>query len=181
MILNAKTVLDFWFKELSPQDWFRKDDILDQRIQNTFFKVFEQACQGELYCWRKTIQGRLAEIIVLDQFARNIYRDDARAFLFDPMALVLSQEASRLRDCDLLTNQEKAFLYMPHMHSESLFVHEQAVKLFSVPGLEYNLEFELKHKKIIERFGRYPHRNEVLGRISTPEEISFLGEEGSSF
>jgi uncharacterized protein (DUF924 family) len=118
---------------------------------------------------------------VLDQFSRNLYRDDARAFAQDVVALVLAQEAVSLGlDANLATAQ-KAFLYMPYMHSESLVIHAAAVTLFSQPGLEFNHDFELRHKAIIERFGRYPHRNAVLGRTSTPEELEFLNGPGSSF
>lgn len=137
---------------------------------------------GELYGWRKTAHGRLAEIIVLDQFSRNMYRDQPQSFAADPMALVLAQEAVFLgADKKLKTPQEQAFLYMPYMHSESEIIHEVALDLFSQPGLENNYAFELKHKEIIDRFGRYPHRNDILGRQSTAEELAFLKEPGSSF
>ncbi|MBD67051.1 MAG: hypothetical protein CME62_17750 [Halobacteriovoraceae bacterium] len=174
-------ILDFWFKEISPEQWFQKSDEFDHTIQKRFGEVHHQASQGELYPWRENIYGRLAEIIVLDQFSRNIYRDDPRAFACDQMSLVLAQEAVAQKLDQELKPQEKSFLYMPYMHSESKLIHEQAVRLYSAKGLEYNLDFEIKHKKIIDRFGRYPHRNEILGRTSTPEEIEFLKEEGSSF
>jgi uncharacterized protein (DUF924 family) len=135
----------------------------------------------ELAQWRSAAQGRLAEIIVLDQFSRNLFRDDPRAFAADPMALALAQEAVA-QDVDQdLTLQERAFLYMPFMHSESANIHERAVELFSLNGLEFNLAFELKHKAIIDRFGRYPHRNGVLRRVSSAAEIAFLQQDGSSF
>ncbi len=118
---------------------------------------------------------------MLDQFSRNIHRDDAQAFSCDVVALVLAQEAVRVGADQELASKQKAFLYMPYMHSESLPVHEEAVKLFSQPGLEFNLDFEKKHKVIIERFRRYPHRNALLGRESTAEELAFLQEPGSSF
>lgn len=175
------SVLDFWFSELTPKDWFVKDDSLDKRISDRFLETYHRACSGELFAWRQTIEGRLAEIIVLDQFSRNIFRDQAKAFQYDCLALALSQEASRQPETKQLALGKKAFLYMPFMHSESRVIHEEAVKLFSEPGLENNLDFEMKHKKIIEQFGRYPHRNEILGRESTPQEIEFLKGPGSSF
>jgi uncharacterized protein (DUF924 family) len=174
-------VLEFWFSELTPKEWYKKDVALDQKISNSFLETYHKATRGELFNWRKTIEGRLAEIIVLDQFSRNIFRNDPRAFQYDSIALTLSQEASSLAEAKNLPSEKRAFLYMPYMHSESLVIHEEAVKLFSTPDLEGNLKFEIKHKEIIERFGRYPHRNEILGRTSTNEEIEFLKGPGSSF
>jgi len=181
MAMNAQDVLDFWFGELSPSDWFSGGESIDELIVERFSSLHAAASKGELYAWRETPLGRLAEVIVLDQFSRNIGRNSAMAFASDPMALALAQEAVA-GGCDkTLTAQQQSFLYMPYMHSESLVVHEQAVELFSQQGLEHNLDFEIKHKVIIERFGRYPHRNEMLGRTSTPEEVEFLQQPGSSF
>lgn len=174
-------VLTFWFDELSPKQWFGKHDNLDNAIAARFSGLLKSAEQCELMHWRTTAQGRLAEIIVLDQFSRNIYRDQAQAFANDPLALALAQEAISQEYDKKLSDQQKAFLYMPFMHSESKLIHQQAVELFSQPGLEYNLEFELKHKVIIDKFGRYPHRNELLGRASTDEELAFLKQPNSSF
>ena len=179
--MNHQSVIDFWFDETEPRQWFSKDAEFDRLIAKRFQSVHDSAMRCELFSWRDTPEGRLAEIIVLDQFSRNIYRDTPRAFVCDPLALALAQEAVRVEAQRNLTLQQKPFLYMPFMHSESRLIHEQAVKLFSEPGLEKNLEFELKHKAIIDRFGRYPHRNAVLGRASTPEELAFLNTPGSSF
>lgn len=174
-------VLDFWFKELEPKQWFVKDLDLDAMIEARFCFLVEQARVGELFSWRVTPEGRLAEIILLDQFSRNIYRDRPESFSADPTALVLAQEAITAGADQQLPVQKRAFLYMPFMHSESPLIHEQAIALFDQPGLEHNLEFEYKHKAIIDRFGRYPHRNQILGRESTAEELEFLQQPGSSF
>ena len=174
-------VLEFWFSELEPRRWWQKDPELDDLINQRFGEVHSRAAAAELHEWRGQPQGRLAEIIVLDQFSRNIHRDDPRAFAQDGMALVLAQEAVDQGADQSLLPERRAFLYMPYMHSESARIHERAVELFDQPGLEGNLEFELKHKAIIDHFGRYPHRNEVLGRDSTAEEKAFLKEPGSSF
>jgi uncharacterized protein (DUF924 family) len=174
-------VLKFWFEEIDSKKWFVKDLAFDQEIKERFSSTHKKAIQGELYTWRESALGRLAEIILLDQFSRNMFRDTAKAFAYDTIALVLAQEAINLKLDQDLKPVEKSFLYMPFMHSESLHIHEKAVELFSAPGLEYNLEFEHKHKVIIEKFGRYPHRNEILGRESTPEEIEFLKGPNSSF
>ena len=144
--------------------------------------LYKAAVAGELETWRTTSHGALAEIIILDQFSRNMYRDSPEAFAADPQALELARLAvDKGQDKEIKDPDKLAFLYMPFMHSESKEMHEMAVKLFNQPGLEENYEFELKHKAIIDRFGRYPHRNQVLGRQSTLEETEFLKEKGSSF
>ena len=181
MTVTYQDVLEFWFDELTPKDWFTGGAEIDTLIESRFPELHKVAAQGELFEWRQNAQGRLAEIIVLDQFSRNMGRNSPVAFLADPMALALAQEAVAGGFVHQLNEQQKSFLYMPYMHSESLLMHEQAVMLFSQTGLENNLDFEFKHKVIIERFGRYPHRNEVLGRASTPEEVEFLQQPGSSF
>ena len=179
--MSPEKVLNFWFEELKPKDWFIKDIKLDRKIKDQFQKVHTQAKQGELWQWRSNARSALAEVIILDQLSRNIYRNKPESFAGDPMALTLAQVAIAKELHKELKTQERAFLYMPFMHSESLVIHEEAVKLFQEPGMENNLDFEYRHKKIIERFGRYPHRNEILGRESSPEELKFLQEPGSSF
>lgn len=174
-------ILNFWFSEIDQKMWWQKSDAFDQEIKNRFKEVHQAASQCELFHWRKSAEGRLSEIIVLDQFSRNMFRNNKKAFDQDPLALALAQEAVLQKEDHTLNLQQKMFLYMPYMHSESLKVHEQAVQLFSQPGLEGNLDFEHKHKVIIERFGRYPHRNDILGRTSTSEEIEFLKGPNSSF
>jgi len=179
--MNPQSILGFWFDEIEPRQWFAKDLEFDRLISKRFKHLHNAAMKCELFRWRDTADGRLAEIIVLDQFSRNMYRDTPFAFASDPLALALAQEAVRLEAQRSLTLQQKPFLYMPFMHSESPLIHEQAVSLFSEPGLERNLEFELKHKAIIDSFGRYPHRNAVLGRTSTLDESAFLDKPGTSF
>jgi uncharacterized protein (DUF924 family) len=178
---EADAVLHFWFEELTPEDWFRKNPSVDRRIAERFGSTLAAAARCELFHWRGSARSRLAEVLVLDQFSRNIYRDTPAAFANDALALALAQEAVA-HGCDLeLPVPQRVFLYLPWMHSESALLHEQALQLFATPGMEKNLEFERRHKAIIDRFGRYPHRNAALGRTSTPEEIEFLGEPGSAF
>jgi uncharacterized protein (DUF924 family) len=179
--MNPQTIIDFWFKELTPQQWWVKDLKLDNVIKDRFSDIHKRATLGELESWRDTAQGRLAEVIILDQFSRNIYRDTPLSFASDPQALTLAQEAIRLNLDKELSIEMRTFLYLPYMHSESLLIHDIAMELFDIEGLEYNLDFEKKHRDIIERFGRYPHRNNILGRESTAEEIEFLKQPGSSF
>lgn len=165
-------VLEFWFEALEPSDWYRRSDALDARIVERFEPTYRCAAACELESWRESAEGRLAEIIVLDQFSRNMFRGSAEAFAADPLALALSQEAVRAGADRQLDDARRAFLYMPYMHSESVRVHERAMELFAdLPG---NFEFEKKHKAIIDRFGRYPHRNAVLGRESTSAEARWL-------
>jgi len=179
--MNANTVLDFWFNEIDRKRWFSKDKIFDQYLADHFGELHQAAAKGELYSWRIDARGRLAEIIALDQFSRNIYRDKPQAFAHDTLALCLAQESVDRKLDEDLSPMEQAFLYMPYMHSESSVIHEQAMRLFAAPGLESNFRFEKRHKEVIDKFGRYPHRNKILGRASTPEELSFLSTPGSSF
>lgn len=179
--IRAEEIIDFWFTEIDLKLWFKKDAEFDQLIKQRYAELLLSAARGELYHWRDDPLGRLAEIIVLDQFSRNLYRDSAQAFANDVLALVLAQEALRAEAHKALSVAQQAFLFMPYMHSESPAIHTVAVRLFSVPGLEGNLDFEYKHKAIIDRFGRYPHRNAVLGRQSTSAELEFLQQPGSAF
>ena len=174
-------VLHFWFEELEPSQHWIKDAILDEKIGLRFGALHARAKEGQLSNWRTKPQGRLAEIIVLDQFSRNIFRGEAESFACDTLARDLSREAIELGVDEALPEEQRAFIYMPLMHSEELEDHHLALKMFDQPGMSNNLDFEKKHLEIIKRFGRYPHRNEILGRESTPEEIAFLTEPGSRF
>ena len=173
-------VLNFWFEEIDPKQWWKVDKEFDVYIKERFLTIHQQASQAELISWRSSPKGRLAEIIVLDQFSRNIYRGKAAAFSQDSMALVLAQESVSRGVLDNLEGSERSFLLMPYMHSESKYIHSLAETLFKqfAPN---NYSFEVRHKEIIDRFGRYPHRNALLGRESSMEEIEFLKQPGSSF
>lgn len=176
--MNYTDIITFWFEEIEPAQQFKKDLEFDQLIRDRFGATHTAATKCELYTWRETPEGRLAEIIVLDQFSRNMFRDQPEAFASDPLALALAQEAIVVGADKEIAEDRVSFLYMPFMHSESSVVHEVAMKLFEPFG---NYEYEIKHKAIIDRFGRYPHRNECLGRESTPEEVEFLKGPDSSF
>lgn len=179
--MNAQQVLDFWFAIEHQSLWFEKSDQFDQEINKQFAALHQAAKMGELWTWREDAEGRLAEIIILDQFSRNLYRDQPEAFAQDNMAVVLAQEAISLQQDKLLKPLHRKFIYMPFMHSESKIIHEYALKLFQQLGDELTLDFEQRHKNIIDRFARYPHRNQILGRASTQEELLFLTQPDSHF
>ena len=176
-----KEIIDFWFTELEPKHWWQKDEAFDLMIQSRFTELHNQAKASELFHWRDTALGSLAEAIILDQFSRNIYRDKPESFSCDSMALALAQFAMSKGLDNELSEVQRTFLYMPFMHSESQLIHIEAVKLFKSVGIQNNLDFEYQHKAIIDRFGRYPHRNQILGRQSTEDEIEFLKKPNSGF
>jgi len=179
--MDFQAVIQFWFSDIASPKWWVKDPAFDRLIANRYGAIHRQACRCELSHWRSDNLGRLAEIIIIDQFSRHIYRDTAAAFAHDSLALALAQEAiSRGIDTDM-DKDKKAFLYLPYMHSESLAIHDKAIELFSAPGLENNLAYEQQHRDIIVKFGRYPHRNRILNRPSTDSERAFLLQPGSSF
>ncbi len=174
-------ILKFWFEEIDEALWWKKDDDFDRLIGERFGALHAQAKRCELFAWRQTPEGRLAEVIVLDQFSRNMFRGLPGSFASDPLALALAQEAVAVGADSALPDRQRNFLYMPFMHSESLVIHEVAVALFQKSGNEKMLSFELKHKALIDRFGRYPHRNAILGRASTAEETEYLQQPGAGF
>lgn len=178
---TPQDILHFWFKELTPDLRFTKSSELDQKIRDRYLQIHSDIMNGKTTSWRETPEGRLAEIIVLDQFSRNMFRNSAKAFASDELALSLAQLAVQSGDDKKLPLEQRSFIYMPYMHSEDAQIHRLAVELFSQKGLEETLKYEFMHKKIIDRFGRYPHRNKDLNRASTSEEIEFLKQEGSSF
>jgi uncharacterized protein (DUF924 family) len=175
---TARDIMDFWFREAGPKRWFKRSVDFDTECRERFLPTVEAAARGECWDWRATPAGRCAEIIVLDQLSRNIFRDDARAFAQDGMALALAQEAVASGDHLQMTDDERYFAYMPYMHSESLMVHNEALRLFEDLGRPEPLRYEKLHRKVIAQFGRYPGRNAALGRQSSAEECSYLEETG---
>lgn len=174
-------IIQFWFDEIESSKWFIKDTEFDQMIIRRFSEIHHQAAQSELFSWRETASGSLAEVIILDQFSRNMFRDTPRSFAYDTLALALAQSAIAKGFDREVSQEQRPFFYLPYMHSESLLIHTQAERLYSKLGDPSSAEFEHKHKVIIERFGRYPHRNKILGRTSTAEEEVFLTGPDSGF
>lgn len=179
--MHANEVLRFWFEDTAPAQWWKVDPAFDATVRERFGALLAAAAAGECFDWRGSARGRLAEVIVLDQFPRNIHRGTAAAFACDPMALALAQEAVAAGALAALSPVGRSFLLLPYMHSESRRIHEVAERLYREHAPPENHDFELRHKAIIDRFGRYPHRNALLGRESTPQELEFLTQPGSSF
>lgn len=164
-------VLDFWFDPQHIEFHFEENEAFDHKIRENFFTTWQNAKEGLLVSWRENIYGRLAEIIVLDQFSRNLWRNDKNAYLQDSMTIVLAQEAVSSEGYYLLTDEEKINILLPFMHSESIALHNWAQPWFNEIEIKEFQESEQQHYEMLERFGRYPYRNEVLGRESTREEL----------
>jgi uncharacterized protein (DUF924 family) len=171
---SAEEVLDFWFVAHGRDDWFGGKEEFDSRLRTGFAETHAAVARGEAWKWRATAHGRLAEIIVLDQFSRQLCRGSPLAFAQDAMALALAQEAVAGGHDLVIEADRRLFIYMPCMHSESLLIHEEAVRLFTALGDQGALDYELAHVEVLQRFGRYPRRNAALGRQSTSEEVAYM-------
>jgi uncharacterized protein (DUF924 family) len=190
---DAEALLDFWFGAPTSSgygsnrsEWFRKDPAFDASIRDRFGPLIERALRGELEDWAGTSRGALAQVIVLDQFTRNVFRDTPRAFAGDARALQAARAMVGSRQDEALPPFERTFAYLPFEHAEGLAMQQESVRLYARlaaldPGQASGLDYAQRHRVIIERFGRFPHRNAVLGRQSTPEEIEFLKTPGSGF
>lgn len=176
---DAQTLLDFWFVAHDGKDWFGGKPEFDAEVSSRFMLTLKQAERCELFEWRDTPEGRLAEVIVLDQFSRQLYRNSGNAFKNDMLALALSQEAIAGGHDMSLSEVQQQFLYMPYMHSESMAIQNEGLNLFRKLS-EDLYEYQVKHAEVIKRFGRFPKRNVALGRTSTPDEISYIEERGDS-
>jgi len=179
--LKLGEVLRFWFEELTHEQRFAGEAEIDAMIVDRFADIHAHVAAGEFWQYRTEANSYLAEIIVLDQFSRQLFRDSAQAFAYDGMALTLAQQAVAAGFDQQLDPAERMFIYMPFMHSESKLIHEQAVPLFESLGMEEALKYEHIHKDIIDQFDRYPHRNERLGRKATEDEKNYLDNNHESF
>ncbi|MHB8492984.1 MAG: DUF924 family protein [Casimicrobiaceae bacterium] len=184
----AAEVLDFWFPpgvSGERRQWFQKDPSFDREIRERFGVALAAGLAGAFGDWCTSPRGALARIVLLDQYTRNAFRDTPAAFAGDPAALATAEDAIARGFDGELGSRERGFMYMPFEHSESLPVQERSVALFgalaSETGVDGLLPWAERHRDIVQRFGRFPHRNEILGRESTPEEIEFLKEQGSRF
>jgi len=184
----AQEILEFWFGEpprIERVEWFRKDPAFDATIRERFGPTIAAACAGALGEWCHDPHGALARVIVLDQFTRNAYRGTPAAFSGDARALATAEDAIAAGFDQRLCGYERWFLYMPFVHSEDRAKQDRAIALFTTlaaeTGLDSALPWTKRHANVIHRFGRFPHRNAILGRTSTPEEIAFLATPGSTF
>ena len=179
MVATADEILSFW-QNAGPDSWFTKDTAFDEQIGERFLETYEAAAAGKLSAWEQTPQGALALVIVLDQFPRNMFRGDARAFATDPLARAVTAGAI-VRGFDSQVPKElRGFFYLPFEHSEDLADQERAIAFNKAIGDDDGLKWAEIHADIIRRFGRFPHRNAVLGRTTTPEEQKFLDDGGFS-
>jgi uncharacterized protein (DUF924 family) len=184
-------VLRFWFTEpdgttgKNRKVWFTKDPEFDAVVRDRFLSTYQQAATGALDSWQDTALGCLALILILDQFPRNLFRGQPESFATDGKALAVAQQAIAQGFDQTLPLIQRWFVYMPFMHSEDLEIQQQAVDLFRQfaddPETQSSYPFAIKHMEVIQRFGRFPHRNIILGRENTPEETEFLKQPGSSF
>ncbi|MBO6815283.1 MAG: DUF924 domain-containing protein [Rhizobiaceae bacterium] len=174
-------VLDFWFEQTSAEQRFTKDLAFDETIRSRFGDLIEDALDGKLASWSASKNGLMALVIIFDQFTRNIYRDTAKAFAGDVKALALSLEGQERGYLESFDEYWRIFLLMPMMHSEDLAVQELSLPLFEKYTDAETHDYAVRHRDIIKRFGRFPHRNEALGRETTEEEFRFLQQPGSSF
>lgn len=174
-------ILNFWFSDKVKPLWFKKSAAFDREIEARFINTYLMAKTGALDNWKNNPHDALALIIVLDQFPRNIFRDTPQAFATDKQAVELTKYAIEHNYQQSLSVDGRVFLYMPLMHSEDMANQSKCVELFTKLGKEDNIKFAIKHQEIIEGFGRFPHRNKILGRESTSAEKEFLTQPGSSF
>jgi len=184
----AAGILEFWFgpaPHAARDVWFRKDPAFDAEIANRFGAAVEAALRGEHREWTATPHGTLARVILLDQFTRNIFRDTPRAFAGDEQALAMASAAADAGHDRTLDHYERWFLYMPFQHAEAIAAQARSLVLFGALAAESgdpgSLQWAEKHAAIIRRFGRFPHRNAILGRTSTADEVAFLQQPGSRF
>jgi len=174
MSIQAMDIIDFWFAGPMPAYWFRSTPELDAEIRRLFEPTWEEALAGGYRHWEESAQGCLALAIILDQFPLNMFRGQPRAFSSEAQAIGVTLHAERKGFDRQLTGEQQAFLYMPLMHSENLQHQDESVRLFEAAGLMSNARFARHHRELIRRFGRFPHRNAILGRPSTDLELAYL-------
>lgn len=176
-VARPADVLAFWH-EAGPKKWFTKDQSFDDDIRARFLATYEAAAAGRLSDWEKNAESALALVIVLDQFSRNMFRGDARTYAADPLARAVADRAISGGFDQKVTAALRSFFYLPFEHSENLADQDRCIALNRAAGDEDNLKWAEIHRDIIRRFGRFPHRNAVLGRKTTPEEQAFLDSGG---
>jgi uncharacterized protein (DUF924 family) len=177
--MQPEDILSFWFAGDMRKRWFRSTEAIDREIRMRFEELWRRATVGQLDDWASTPDGALALAIVLDQFPLNMFRNRPKSFASEAKAIALSKAAVDQGLDQTLAQEQVAFLYMPLMHSEDLEDQERSVALFQAAGLDDNLRFARHHRDLIKRFGRFPHRNAILGRPSSQEELDYLASKGA--
>jgi len=171
---NEDDILDFWYSENMSSHWFNSTPEIDREIKDRFEEIWSLACTGELDSWQDSASGSLALIILLDQMPLNMFRGQAKSFSTEARAISIAKQAIQHAFDKQLGNEQLIFMYMPFMHSESMQDQNRAVELYGAAGLHENVKFAKHHRSIVERFGRFPHRNKILGRQSSQQELDYL-------
>ena len=180
---SKQEVIHFWFKETQPQQWFQKNDQFDEQVKERFLSVYELARDGLCDGWKNSAEGCLALCVVLDQFPRNMFRGTPDMFATDMKALLVAKHAISQGFDQVLKPEERRFLYLPFEHSENMNDQKKSVELFEKMKKDDPLgyEYAVRHVEVIEKYGRFPHRNKIIGRESTPEEEEYLAQPNSGF
>ena len=181
MTISYQTVLNFWFKTHGPVQWFKKDDAFDQLIKDMFLKSYHAARVGQYHDWMNAPDSLLALILLLDQFPRNMFRDDKMMYQADPLACYLTYIAIEKGFDQKIDQDKRLFIYLPLMHSEQLEDQIKSVEMFKKMGNQNSIDYAIQHYDIVKKFAHFPHRNQTLSRLSTDEELEFLKQPGSSF
>ena len=172
--MSPETIIDFWFSESSRDYWFRATPEMDAQLRDRFIDTWLAAAEDKLSSWEESPEGALALAIILDQFPLNMFRGKSLSFATEAQARKIARTAID-KEFDLkLSDEQKCFIYMPFMHSEDMADQDRSIELFDQSGLEESIRFAHHHRDIVQRFGRFPHRNKILGRHSRQEEIEYL-------
>ena len=178
--MQPDDIINFWL-QAGPQIWFKKDEAFDQSVKEKFQTLPDQIIEGQYDHWQTNPNGMLASVIALDQFPRNIHRDTARAFAYDEAARKYAKTAIDQQWDQQVRGELKAFFYLPFMHSEDINDQQYCLDIYNKAGDEDGADYARRHMELIEKYGRFPHRNAILGRKSTPEELAYLNTEGAGF
>ena len=171
-LIKPSDIIDYWFSEKSKQFWFASTPTIDKEIKSRYESTWEQAASGNFNSWGESANGSIALIIILDQFPLNMFRSEAKSFKTESMAIEVALNAINNGFDEEMDNEKLLFLFMPLMHSEN--IEHQNLQVYLFDKYNFNLDFSKHHRDLIKKFGRFPHRNEILGRMSTMEELDYL-------
>ena len=177
MTTTAKAILDFWFDDSVKKRWFNSDEAFDEKIKTMFEPTYQAGVDGLLADWEETAEGALALVILFDQFPLNMYRGKKESFETEALSRDVASRAIKNKFDQQMSSSQRSFLYMPFMHSENLDDQQSGIDLFESAGLDDNLRFAKHHQKIVQQFGRFPHRNKILNRKNTADEVKYLASD----